>query len=210
MASALSAARQQSEFDVDQDCPVESDELKSSFAEAAHRKLVCDDEDDETLESVLGNLPEDLTPLRDSMYKAQGCCLLLILKQFLKEIYTISDSKIQNYSPTDTAKVNDRPITSRKTNRRFNPKPIIEYMHTYEAKREPDESLREALAREYLEFKELMLSIDQDEGKADDAKSGVKTGASSADAVKLTALQQKLFEGIEKTKVSLFDLSGIH
>lgn len=49
------------------------------------------DDEEETFESVYSNLPPDLKPLKDSMYKAQGCCLLLILKQFLKEVYTISD-----------------------------------------------------------------------------------------------------------------------
>ena len=61
------------------------------------------------------------------MYKAQGCCLLLILKHFLKEVYSISDIKIQNYSPNDTAKVNERPITGRKK-LKYNPKQIIDYM----------------------------------------------------------------------------------
>lgn len=53
-------------------------------------KRIIDDED-ETFESVYDNLPSDLKPLKDCMYKAQGCCLLLILKQFLKEVYSISD-----------------------------------------------------------------------------------------------------------------------
>ncbi len=64
-------------------------------------------------------------------------------------------SKIQNYNPTDTAKVNDRPITSRKTNRKFNPKGIIEYMIKSEAKKqdvdEDDLDLRISLVKEYLE-----------------------------------------------------------
>ena len=50
-----------------------------------------DDDEEETFESVFSNLPADLKPLKDCMYKAQGCCLLLILKQFLKEVYSISD-----------------------------------------------------------------------------------------------------------------------
>lgn len=117
------------------------------------------DDDEETYDSVYANLPNDLKPLKECMYKAQGCCLLLILKQFLKEVYTISDSKIQNYSPTDTAKVNDRPLTSRKTNRRFNPKQIIDYMLNYENSSMNDEYIKNALVKEYLEVWFVLVKI---------------------------------------------------
>jgi hypothetical protein len=115
-----------------------------------------EDEDEETFESVYGNLPGDLKNLKESMYKAQGCCLLLILKQFLKEIYTITDLKIQNYSPNDTAKVNDRPITGRKTNRKFNPKQIMDYLLRMESytgadQNSENEELKRSLVTEYLE-----------------------------------------------------------
>lgn len=50
-----------------------------------------EDDEEETFESVYSNLPGDLKPLKECMYKAQGCYLLLILKQFLKEVYSISD-----------------------------------------------------------------------------------------------------------------------
>ncbi len=134
---------------------------KSSSAvratQSLKKALMNDDEDEETFDSVYENLPEDLKPLRESMYKAQGCCLLLILKQFLKEIYTITDVKIQSYSPNDTAKVNDRPITGRKTNRKFNPKQIMDYMlrmERYKNKRE-DEEFKRSLVTEYLEVNYL-------------------------------------------------------
>ena len=51
-----------------------------------------DDDEEETIEYVVENLPTDLKPLKDCMTNAQGCCLLLILKQFLKEVYSINDS----------------------------------------------------------------------------------------------------------------------
>jgi hypothetical protein len=49
------------------------------------------DEEDETFETVNNNLPDDFKYLKDCMHKAQGFCLLLILKLFLKEIYSISE-----------------------------------------------------------------------------------------------------------------------
>jgi len=61
------------------------------------------------------------------------------------------NSKIQNYSPSDTAKVNERPITNRKTNRKFNPKKIIDYMKKIETKKEDDNEVRRSLVDEYLE-----------------------------------------------------------
>jgi hypothetical protein len=57
--------------------------------------------------------------------------------------------------------VNDRPITSRKTNRKFNPKGIIEYMIKSEARKqestEEDEELRISLVKEYLEVSLISL-----------------------------------------------------
>ena len=61
-------------------------------------------------------------------------------------------SKIQNYSPTDLAKVNDKPIGSRKTNFKFNPKQIMEYLKQAHKMIDNDE-LKYKLAREYLEVK---------------------------------------------------------
>jgi hypothetical protein len=53
-----------------------------------------DDDEEETIEYIIENLPTDLKPLKDCMMNAQGCCLLLILKQFLKEVYSINDGYV--------------------------------------------------------------------------------------------------------------------
>jgi hypothetical protein len=57
----------------------------------------CLDDDEETFEIVFNNLPNNLSILKECIHKAQGCCLLLILKFFLKEVYSISErlDKIQ-------------------------------------------------------------------------------------------------------------------
>ena len=63
-------------------------------------------------------------------------------------------SKIQNYSPADSAKTNDRPITSRKLNRRFNPRQIINYMVKCERQSQgeyDEDDLKRSLVQEYLE-----------------------------------------------------------
>lgn len=127
------------------ECPQEVEEVRT----AKIRQI--DDEEDETYESVYQNLPGDLNALKECMYKAQGCCLLLILKMFLKEVYTIHDSRIQSYSPNETAKVNDRPLTSRKNNRKFNPKQIIDYIDRYKNDAIDTDKLKQSLVNEYLE-----------------------------------------------------------
>ncbi len=102
------------ELDINYNCPAEEEpetvsmEVEAASANTNHNnhnntdssnnnepsKKVpkIDDDEDETLESILEILPEDLKPLKDCMITAQGCCLLLILKQFLKEIYSINDA----------------------------------------------------------------------------------------------------------------------
>ncbi len=85
------------DIDVNQDCPDE-DDLNSSkdnhqteiASQISAKKKNIDDEE-ESFESIYSNLPEDLKYLKDCMHRAQGCCLLLILKLFLKEIYSISE-----------------------------------------------------------------------------------------------------------------------
>jgi cohesin loading factor subunit SCC2 len=95
----LGADNQIIDFDVNQDCPDEVDEenaenKQESIEQKADNSKNGLDDEDETFELVLANLPSDLKPLRDCMYKAQGICLLLVLKLFLKEVYSISDRYI--------------------------------------------------------------------------------------------------------------------
>ncbi|KAK2176258.1 hypothetical protein NP493_669g01024 [Ridgeia piscesae] len=58
-------------------------------------------------------MPEDTTALPNLFMMSQGCILLLMLKQHLKELYRFTDSKIHRYSPTEQAKVWDKPLTGK-------------------------------------------------------------------------------------------------
>lgn len=49
------------------------------------------DEDDEEEEILLSRVPEDTSQLQACITAAQGCLLLLKLKQHLKDIYGLSD-----------------------------------------------------------------------------------------------------------------------
>ena len=66
-----------------------------------------------------------LSQLFSIYHSWQGCVLLLILKQFLKDYYGITEARIQNYSPQDGSKVNDKPLNRRQGVDRFNPAPAL-------------------------------------------------------------------------------------
>lgn len=50
-----------------------------------------DDEDDDDKDALFDRLPEDTTELQNCVRSAQGCMLLLLLKEHLKEMYGITD-----------------------------------------------------------------------------------------------------------------------
>lgn len=66
--------------------------------------------------------------------------------------------------------------------------------------KEDDDEMRRSMVKEYLEFKELILSIDQEESKSED-RTSASGSKNNIDASKISAIQQKLLDGIEKTKV---------
>ena len=82
---------------MNQDCPDEADlhstkdNYQAEVASQISAKKNNIDDEEETFDSIYTNLPDDLKYLKDCMHRAQGCCLLLILKLFLKEIYSISE-----------------------------------------------------------------------------------------------------------------------
>lgn len=49
------------------------------------------DEDDEDEEALVARLPNNTSDLQSCITAAQGCLLLLVLKQHLKDIYGLSD-----------------------------------------------------------------------------------------------------------------------
>jgi cohesin loading factor subunit SCC2 len=51
-----------------------------------------DEDDEEDKEALCERLPEDTTELQNCVTSAQGCMLLLILKQHLKDMYGINDA----------------------------------------------------------------------------------------------------------------------
>ncbi|XP_025080871.1 nipped-B-like protein B isoform X1 [Pomacea canaliculata] len=144
------------------------------------RRKAVDDDDDDIAECLLNRLPDDISPLQDIMQQSQGCILLLMLKQHLKDMYGITDGKIHRYSPTEAAKAFDKPL-NRKNQLRFHPQHTIDLLRSvYDTDPEEDEK-RQKLVDEYLEFRDLMMSIDptDEDDSGDERSTGRATPAHS-------------------------------
>ncbi|CAH1960755.1 unnamed protein product [Acanthoscelides obtectus] len=120
------------------------------------------DEDDEDEGMLLSRVPEDTSQLQACITAAQGCFLLLMLKQHIKDVYGLSDGKIQLYSPSEPAKAYEKAIT-RRSNALFNPKSTLHKLKEGNPPTCLDEEGRRDLIRQYLDFKQLMLQLDPDD-----------------------------------------------
>ncbi|XP_075040342.1 nipped-B-like protein isoform X2 [Mixophyes fleayi] len=119
-----------------------------------------DNEDD--VDHVLNCLPSDAAPLIEFANASQGILLLLMLKQHLKNLCGFSDSKIQKYSPTESAKVYDKAI-NRKTGVHFHPKQTLEFLKRDVTCTKINDDIKRTIAKQYLDFKLLMEHLDPDE-----------------------------------------------
>ncbi|PNF24471.1 Nipped-B-like protein [Cryptotermes secundus] len=129
-----------------------------------------EEDDDEDEEVLLGRVPDDTTVLQECITASQGCLLLLVLKQHLKDLYGISDAKITQYSPSESAKVYEKTV-NRRSNSSFDPKATLQKLRQGSPASVLDETARRALIEQYLDFKQLMLKFDPDDPD-DDEPSG--------------------------------------
>ncbi|XP_069819185.1 nipped-B-like protein isoform X3 [Dendropsophus ebraccatus] len=119
-----------------------------------------DAEDD--IDNVLNCLPDDAAPLIEFANASQGILLLLMLKQHLKNLCGFSDSKIQKYSPSESAKVYDKAI-NRKSGVHFHPKQTLEFLKRDMSSNKINDDIKRTIAKQYLDFKLLMEHLDPDE-----------------------------------------------
>uniref|UniRef100_A0A3P9J1J5 Nipped-B protein n=1 Tax=Oryzias latipes TaxID=8090 RepID=A0A3P9J1J5_ORYLA len=129
----------------------------SSDSESDFEDLAVEDAD-----KVMRLLPESPTGLLDFANAVQGILLLLVLKQHLKNLYGFSDSKIQKYSPTESAKVYDKAV-NRKSNVHFHPRQTIDFISNNMAHATLTEDVKRRIVKQYLDFKMLMEHLDPDE-----------------------------------------------
>ncbi|KAH9374129.1 hypothetical protein HPB48_005398 [Haemaphysalis longicornis] len=125
--------------------------------------------------NLLQTFRESLLPRNGSMQAAQGCILLLFVKQTLKDTYGFTDSRIQQYSPNEAAKTYEKAL-NRRSGVRFNPEPTLQFL----ASEDDEQPTGEELCRRYLDFKQLMLTIDPDED--DDDQDGAQPQPATAAA----------------------------
>lgn len=127
------------------------------------------DEDlDEDPDSVFSRLPDNLSLMQKSLVSSQGCLLLLVLREHLKELYAINEAKIAGYSPSESQKIYERAV-NRRGNARFNPKATVEILkHTQVPADQLDEDGKRDLIQKYLGFKELMNRIEKDDDEYDE------------------------------------------
>merc|ERR1711902_154844 len=127
------------------------------------------DEDlDDDPNSVMARLPLDMTVFVENINTAQGCILLLVLREHLKDFYGFNEAKIEAYSPSESQKIYEKAV-NRKPNAKFNPKATVEILklgaidpHTL------DEDAKKDLIQKYLTFKELMNKIEKDDEEYDE------------------------------------------
>ncbi|XP_066458515.1 nipped-B-like protein isoform X2 [Eleutherodactylus coqui] len=121
-----------------------------------------DSDEDDDIDYVLNCLPDDAAPLIEFANASQGILLLLMLKQHLKNLCGFSDSKIQKYSPSESAKVYDKAI-NRKLGVHFHPKQTLEFIKRDMSSRKINDDIKRTIAKQYLDFKLLMDHLDPDE-----------------------------------------------
>ncbi|XP_003373940.1 conserved hypothetical protein [Trichinella spiralis] len=137
-----------------------------------------DEDEEETLEEIMSRLPVDLKPLKECIDASQGCVMLLMLNQYLKDSFSISDSKLQEFSISDPNKY-QKGVTRRNIGP-FKPKFAIQYL-----KRETTGSTSSAndahmLCKLYMD--QLMMSFDISSNAEDtNATSGAVDRLSSSE-----------------------------
>ncbi|XP_074993932.1 nipped-B-like protein isoform X3 [Calonectris borealis] len=125
-----------------------------------------DSDEENDINAVMKCLPENSAPLIEFANVSQGILLLLMLKQHLKNLCGFSDSKIQKYSPSESAKVYDKAI-NRKTGVHFHPKQTLDFLQSDMANSRITEEVKRSIVKQYLDFKLLMEHLDPDEEEED-------------------------------------------
>jgi len=125
---------------------------------------------------VFSRLPLDMRMFVDNINCAQGCILLLVLREHLKDFYGFNEAKIEAYSPSETQKIYEKPV-NRRANAKFNPKATVEILKLRDI--DPnnlDETAKKDLIQKYLTFKELMNKIEKDEEEFDEDGNVISQG----------------------------------
>ncbi|KJH47696.1 hypothetical protein DICVIV_06220 [Dictyocaulus viviparus] len=136
-------------------------------------------EDDDVLfepEQLYNRFPDEKGPLYDLMESSQACFILLYLKNFLMKLYGFTEAKVQEYSPSEAAKIYEKALSSRKNVLMFNPLAALdvgrrrEGMNSIEPILNDRQSIQSHfnLATKICNFRKMLLSLDRlDDGDSD-------------------------------------------
>ena len=128
-----------------------------------HLDYIDDDEgiDMNKLENKLNNASETvIEELNQCLRSSKSTMLLLLIKSYLKDIYWLNDAKIIEYDHSESVKITDRPILSRKVNVKFEPKIILDTikpLNNYDNLQK-----RQQLIKQFADFKRYLLAYDAD------------------------------------------------
>ena len=123
-------------------------------------------DDDDTIETnkfedkFLHLTDANLDELNQCLRQSKSTMLLLLLKSYLKDVYGLNDTKITEYDHTESSKITDRPIMTRKMNVKFEPKIVLDTI-------QPNQHLdgtqkRKQIFKDYQDFKRYLLAFDTD------------------------------------------------
>ncbi|CAF3680836.1 unnamed protein product [Rotaria sordida] len=128
-----------------------------------HLDYIDDDEgiDMNKLETKLYDVSEIIIDeLNQCLRLTKPTMLLLLLKSYLKDVYYLNDTKIIEYDHTESSKITDRPILTRKINVKFEPKIILDTIKPIN--KYDNLQKRKQLIKEFGDFKRYLLAFDTD------------------------------------------------
>ncbi|CAF0741644.1 unnamed protein product [Adineta steineri] len=146
--------------------------------------------------------------LNQCLRTSKSTMLLLILKSYLKDIYSLNDAKITEYDHTESSKVTDRPIISRKMHIKFEPKIILDTItpsnHMDSIQR------RKQILKDFQDFKRYLLAFDTDtddtvQSISDLLPSTTTTTSSSSTTTPLPSKSKKKSGGTNKRRKVMID-----
>jgi cohesin loading factor subunit SCC2 len=128
-----------------------------------HLDYIDEDEgiDMNKIETKLYQISETIVDeLNQCLRLSKSTMLLLLLKSYLKDVYYLNDTKIIEYDHSESSKITDRPIMTRKINANFEPKIILDTIKPLN--NSDDYEKRKQLIKDFVEFKRHLLAFDND------------------------------------------------
>jgi cohesin loading factor subunit SCC2 len=121
-----------------------------------------DDDDNEDEMERLSQETYNMTLLNECCVSSLSCVLLLILKQYLKQSFNLSDKKCQEYTPTENNKAWEKGVSRRQVGK-YDPSTVVKEVER-EMIGKRSELGKDECIKMYMNFKRLMNHLDPLEG----------------------------------------------